>query len=69
MSTEYVYGAVECTTFHKGAKVRVHLDEAWDASDPFVKARPELFSGTPEKAQTTDETKPTKRAARRGTKS
>jgi len=46
-----VYGATEAVTFHKGARVTVHQDEPWSASDPFVKARPDLFVGDPLKVQ------------------
>lgn len=62
MSDNLVYGKTECTTFHDGAKVRVHIDEAWDADDPFVKARPDLFTEAPVKTQ---QSGPAKRGAAR----
>lgn len=61
---EYVYGLTEASTFHDGAKVIVHKDEVWNADDPFVAARPDLFSAAPDKPQTTD-SRPAKRSARR----
>lgn len=64
MSDEYVYGASAVVTYHEGVRVRVKLDEPWKANDPFVKARPDLFRGVPEKVQTTDNEKP-KRTTRR----
>lgn len=35
------------STFVGGARVRLVADEAWDASDPIVKAAPQLFADRP----------------------
>ena len=35
------------STFLDGVKVRLAVDEAWDSSDPVVKARPDLFDDVP----------------------
>lgn len=34
--------------------IRLKKDEAWDADDPLVKARPELFSDEPATPRTSD---------------
>lgn len=41
------YGNCEAVTFIKGRRVVIHVDAPWDASDPAVKARPDLFSDEP----------------------
>ncbi len=75
MADEYVYGAQEAVTFIDGKQISVHLDEAWDANDPAVKARPDLFRGhvDPDKLRgSTNKPKsaakkpPARKAARRG---
>ena len=58
-----VYGAAEAVTYHNGVRVRVHKDEPWNASDPFVAARPDLFVGVPEKVQDTEPAPRKKKAA------
>ena len=42
-----VYSKAECVFFHKGDRVTLHFDEPWDAKDPVVKARPDLFADEP----------------------
>ena len=53
MAKQLVYGATEAVAYHKGTRVVVHKDEPWDADDPIVKARPDLFGLDPEKVQST----------------
>lgn len=55
MSGNLVYGLVAAVTFVDGQRVRVVVDEAWDADDPVVKARPDLFTAAPSRVQTTVE--------------
>ena len=43
------------STFVDGKRIRLVKDEAWDAADPVVKARPDLFSGLPERLQSSVE--------------
>lgn len=47
MTTSYVYGAVEAVAYEDGVRVVVHIDQAWDADDPIVKKRPDLFREDP----------------------
>lgn len=46
---DLVFALDACTVVDpsSGLKVRLSPGEAWWASDPFVKARPHLFSATP----------------------
>lgn len=53
MSKEYVYGSCEAVAYVDGVRVVVHIDQAWDASDPIVKKRPDLFGLDPEDARGT----------------
>jgi hypothetical protein len=43
------------STVVDGKPVRLHKDEAWDADDPVVKARPDLFNDAPEVLRTSGE--------------
>jgi len=44
----YVYAASDgLAQWEMGAMVTLHKGEVWPADDPFVKARPDLFSSTP----------------------
>lgn len=67
--SDYVFAKEAVVTFHNGVKVRTKRDEAWDADDPFVKARPDLFTGAPEKVQDTADAEPPKRGPGRPRKS
>lgn len=42
-----VYATAQTSVHFGGLVVRLAPGQPWDASDPFVKARPELFSSTP----------------------
>ena len=44
----YVYGACECVAYEDGKRVVVHIDQVWDADDPMVKKRPDLFRADPQ---------------------
>jgi hypothetical protein len=41
---QYVYPNCICVVRHEGHRIRLRPDQRWNASDPFVKTRPELFS-------------------------
>lgn len=43
----------DTTCMHNGRRVQLHENEPWDADDPFVKARPELFAAEPPNVRTT----------------
>ncbi|HWB37486.1 MAG TPA: hypothetical protein VHA75_15830 [Rugosimonospora sp.] len=44
----FVYAASDgLAQWEMGAMVTLHKGETWFADDPFVKARPDLFSSTP----------------------
>jgi len=43
----YVYPNCEAVVNWQGSRVRINQTQAWRADDPFVKARPELFSPDP----------------------
>jgi hypothetical protein len=44
---ELKYAQVTCVTSADGMLVNLTAGEAWDADDPFVKARPDLFANQP----------------------
>lgn len=46
MST-YVYGATEASTWLDGNHYSVHVDQAFPADHPLVKAQPSLFNDEP----------------------
>ena len=43
----YVFPVSNAVAAHDGGRVHLSVDQVWDADDPFVKARPELFRDTP----------------------
>lgn len=44
----YVYAAASCAASTvEGLNLSLTQDEAWDADDPFVKHRPDLFTDEP----------------------
>lgn len=51
--TELVYALAEVVAYVDGVRVVTHIDEAWDATDPVVRKRPDLFRGHPEKVRGT----------------
>ena len=42
-----MYASAECVVRWEGLSIHLTPGAPWDASDPFVRARPELFSETP----------------------
>ena len=71
MSENLVYGLVAAVTYVDGQRVSVVVDEPWDADDPVVKARPDLFTPAPSKVNKSTVEKATqapgeKRNTRRG---
>lgn len=44
---EYVHPNCAAVVAHEGGRVRLNPADTWDAGDPFVKARPDLFSSDP----------------------
>lgn len=44
---EYVHPNCAAVVLHKGGRVRLNPADTWDKEDPFVKARPDLFSADP----------------------
>ena len=42
-----VFAAATCVVGFNGGRVNLSEDDAWDADDPFVKARPEFFRDRP----------------------
>ena len=58
---QYVYAVAETVGYHDGVRIVTHKDEAWDASDPIVKKRPDLFRGHVEKVRGTVTKKATPR--------
>ena len=55
MSDNLVYAITEAVAFIDGNRVVVHRDEPWNADDPVVVARPDLFTPAPSKVQSTVE--------------
>ena len=43
----YVYGACEAVAYEDGVRIVVHEDQVWDADDPMVRKRPDLFRFDP----------------------
>lgn len=52
-STNYVFPRSVGVVHWNGGLVRLNAGQVWAADDPFVKARPELFSVSPEFLSTT----------------
>lgn len=44
---EYVHPNCVAVVRHEGGRVRLNPADTWNADDPFVKARPDLFSSDP----------------------
>lgn len=42
-----VYANADCVVAHGLERVRLSKGQTWDADDPFVKARPDMFTDTP----------------------
>lgn len=47
MSTPIVYAAANCVVRYNNLTLRLTPGDPWDATDPFVKSRPDLFSDAP----------------------
>lgn len=51
----YVYATANTVTYTAGGKrVRLASGDVWDATDPFVKARPDLFADEPPVVHSTE---------------
>lgn len=50
---QYVYAAAPCVAYVNGLRIQLETDDVWDADDPVVKARPDLFRATPVKVNRT----------------
>jgi hypothetical protein len=48
MSTKIVYASADCVVRHHGLAIRLVPGEPWDADDPFVRQRPDLFRDVPD---------------------
>lgn len=57
-----VFVKESASTAVEGRRVRLQKDEAWDADDPVVKARPDLFVDRPERVMVSTE-KPARTAS------
>jgi hypothetical protein len=49
----FVFANCDAVVFEDGKRLQVVRDQIWDAGDPFVKARPDLFSTEPRKVNRT----------------
>jgi hypothetical protein len=49
----YVFANCDAVAYEDGKRLQVTKDQIWDANDPFVKARPDLFSSVPKKVNRT----------------
>lgn len=52
--SEYVYPNCRAVVAWQNGRVRLSPEQSWDADDPFVKARPELFNLDPGRVQRTE---------------
>lgn len=50
---QYVYARNQLVAYIDGARVALEIDDVWDADDPIVKARPDLFAAEPRKVHRT----------------
>jgi hypothetical protein len=60
----YVFPTSVCVVRHGEGRVHLNPDQQWDADDPFVKARPDLFTENPLNVQRTVAEPPVERATR-----
>ncbi len=49
----YVFANCDAVAYEDGKRLQLVKDQIWDANDPFVKARPDLFSPSPKKVNRT----------------
>lgn len=49
----YVYAISDAVAYEDGKRLALSKDQIWDADDPFVKARPDLFTEVPKKVNRT----------------
>lgn len=49
----YVYANCEAVVYEAGLRIQLVADQIWDANDPVVKARPDLFNSEPRKVNRT----------------
>ncbi len=45
----FVFANCDASVYEDGRRYHLNIDAIWSADDPFVKARPDLFSATPRK--------------------
>ena len=64
MSTPIVHANAQCSVHFEGLIVRLMPGQPWAADDPFVKARPDLFTVDPAFVHRTT-TAPVEQATRR----
>ncbi|MDP4688712.1 MAG: hypothetical protein NWS14_03205 [Pontimonas sp.] len=43
----YKFANTTATVYDNGMRLQLAVDDIWDASDPFVKSRPDLFNDQP----------------------
>lgn len=60
----YVYPNCVAVVRHDGGRVRIHPDQKWNDDDPFVKARPDLFTSEPTDVAHSAGYEPVERATR-----
>lgn len=60
--SEYVYPNCRAVVAWQGGRVRLNPGQSWDADDPFVKERPELFDIDPRRVSRTEIPETTTRA-------
>ena len=44
----YKYANTTGVVYENGKRLALEVDQIWNATDPFVKARPDLFSDAPD---------------------
>ena len=49
----YVFALSDCVTYEDGQRIALAKDQVWNADDPLVKKRPELFGPDPGHAHNT----------------
>lgn len=54
----YAYPNCNTVVYEDGLRVALHIDQIWDAADPFVVKRPDLFSSAPAHVHRTVPAKP-----------
>lgn len=52
--SDYVYPNCRTVVAYGGRRVRLSPEQSWSATDPFVRARPELFDRAPGRVERTE---------------